>query len=176
MTNVDSLKSIDQIVHQFNTEKGSAMIILQQVQAEYGYVSSEMVERISKLTAIPASELFGIITFYSQFRLTPVGEKLIQVCHGTACHLAGAEQISEAVVNVTGAKEGTTSDDGKFTLEHVACLGCCSHGPVMTINGETYAKMTPDKVKKLLKPKGNCHCNNARQDDASMREGCGVNE
>lgn len=167
---------IDAIVHQFNAEKGAAMLILQQVQAQYGYVSPEMINRISQLTEIPASELFGVVTFYSQFRLNPVGENFIQVCHGTACHLAGAEKISEAVENVTGAKAGTTSDNGKFTLEHVACLGCCSHGPVMTINDETYAKMTPEQVKKLLKSKGNgCQCSGNKQNDASNGEGCGGN-
>ncbi|SHE66219.1 MULTISPECIES: NADH-quinone oxidoreductase subunit NuoE [Eubacteriales] len=160
MSNPDSLKlsaenfdAIDQIVNKYNSDKGAAIMILQQVQATYGYIGQSMLERISQLTGTPTSELFSIVTFYSQFRLEPLGENFIQVCHGTACHLAGAERISEAVQHVTKAKPGHTSPDGKFTLEHVACLGCCSHGPIMTLNNETFARMTPDKVKKMLHQK-----------------------
>lgn len=166
------LQQVDEIIEKNNYDQGAAMIMLQQVQASYGYISPEMIERITELTDIPASDIYGVVTFYSQFRLTPVGEKLIQVCHGTACHLAGAEQLSDAVITATGAQAGETSDDGKFTLEHVACLGCCSHGPVMTINDEVYAKMTPEKVKRLIKQQkkekpanGGCQC-------ASTGKGC----
>ncbi|WP_051688130.1 NADH-quinone oxidoreductase subunit NuoE [Desulfofalx alkaliphila] len=165
--------ALDEIVQKYNHDKGAAIMILQQVQASFGYVSEDMLDYISKLTKVPASDLYGIATFYAQFRLEPVGDNFIQVCHGTACHLAGAEQLSEAIQNEIGIKSEGTSEDGKFTLEHVACLGCCSHGPVITFNGETYAKMTPEKVKKLVRQAGkSCQCGNA---EGSVKEGCEAN-
>lgn len=144
---------IDKIVHTSNLDQGAAIVILQQIQAAFGYVSPEMLDRISQLTGIPTSVLYSIVTFYAQFRLEPVGEYLIQVCHGTACHLAGAERVSQAVQMESGATEGHTSPDGKFTLEKVACLGCCTLGPVMTINEETFGRMTPELARKLIKAK-----------------------
>jgi NADH-quinone oxidoreductase subunit E len=168
---------VDEIVESFAQDKGTAIMILQQVQAKFGYVGSDMIERISEKTGIPSSDLFGITTFYAQFRLEPVGDNFIQVCHGTACHLAGAEQISEAVQNSAGLTSEGTSADGKFTLEHVACLGCCSHGPIMTLNGETHAKMNPEKVKKLMKQAGEkCKCGHHQQPADDVREECEVSE
>lgn len=163
---------IERIVQQFKQDKGAGIMILQQVQAAYGYVGKDMLEYISQLTKIPASDLYGIITFYSQFRLEPVGENFIQICHGTACHLAGAEKLSEAIQNEIGIGEGT-STDGKFTVEHVACLGCCSHGPIMTFNNETHARMTPEKVKRMVRQAGeHCHCGHTEQLEGSNQEGC----
>jgi NADH-quinone oxidoreductase subunit E len=153
------LEIIDGIIGQENTEMGSAIKILQKVQASFGYVSSAMLERISQLTGISTSELYSIITFYAQFRLEPIGENLIQVCHGTACHLAGAEKITEAIELESGSVNGKTSPDGKFTVEKVACLGCCSLAPVININGETYGRMTPEKARQLVREKRNgCSC------------------
>lgn len=152
---------IDKIVQENNLDKGSGITILQKTQAALGYVSPPMIKHISKLTGIPASTLYSIATFYAQFRLEPIGEHLIQVCHGTACHLAGAEKITEAVALETGAAQGHTSPDGKFTVEKVACLGCCSLGPVMNINNETHIRLTPDGARKLAKnKKKNCKCQN----------------
>ncbi len=142
--------AFDQNVQEKNVEMGSAIMILQQIQNKYGYVSPPMLERISLLTGIPSSVLYSIVTFYAQFRLEPIGENLIQVCHGTACHLAGAEKIGEAVQLETGAKAGHTSPDGKFTTEKVACLGCCSLGPVITINHETYGRLNPELARRLI--------------------------
>lgn len=153
------MEIIDGIISRQNTEMGSAIKILQNVQASLGYVSPPMLERISQLTGIATSELYSIITFYAQFRLDPVGENLIQVCHGTACHLAGAEKISEAIEMETGSRNGKTSPDDKFTVEKVACLGCCSLAPVININGETFGRMTPEKARQLIKQKRNgCSC------------------
>lgn len=150
-SNLDPYADFDKTVQEKNLDMGAAIRILQQIQATYGYVSPPMLERISLLTGIPTSVLYSIVTFYAQFRLEPIGENLIQVCHGTACHLAGAEKISEAVQIETGAKAGHTSPDGKFTIEKVACLGCCSLGPVITINSETYGRMNPEMARQMLK-------------------------
>ncbi|EEG77340.1 NADH-quinone oxidoreductase subunit NuoE [Dethiobacter alkaliphilus] len=163
------LLAIDAIVQRHNADPGSAIPILQDIQNTFGYVAPEVLQRVSELSGILESELYSIVTFYSQFRMEPIGENLIQVCHGTACHLAGAERVSEAIMHETGAKDGGTSPDGKFTLEKVACLGCCSLAPVITVNEETYGRVAPNEVGKVLKEingqtedkkagcKGGCH-------------------
>ncbi|MBZ4687896.1 MAG: hypothetical protein PWQ96_1098 [Clostridia bacterium] len=148
---VQMQEKIDNIVHRHWTKRGAAIPILQNIQNEFGYVPKESLPRVTELTGIPASDLFSIITFYSQFRLQPIGENLIQVCHGTACHLAGAEEITDALLRAANIKEGNTSPDGKFTVEKVACLGCCSLAPVININGETFGRLTPEKATKLVK-------------------------
>lgn len=150
-TSQDELKEVEKIVEKYRNFSGAAIPILQEVQNRLGYVSPEFIQKVSELAAIPASELYGIVTFYSQFRLEPLGEHYIQICHGTACHLAGAEQITKALEVETGTKCGCTSEDGKFTLEKVACMGCCSLGPVISINGEIKGRLTPDKAKKLIR-------------------------
>lgn len=169
---INSFAVLDEIVHEKNLDMGSAIMILQKIQAAYGYVSPPMLERVSQLTGFPTSNLYSIITFYAQFRQEPIGENLIQVCHGTACHLAGAEKISEAIQLESGAKSGHTSSDGKFTVEKVACLGCCSLGPVITINEETYARMSPEDARVLIKQrKKECLCGNlAAKEAASLEE------
>ncbi|MBS3902738.1 MAG: NADH-quinone oxidoreductase subunit NuoE [Dethiobacter sp.] len=141
---------IDAIIQRHNVDPGAAIPILQDIQNAFGYVAPEVLERVSELTGIWASELYSIVTFYSQFRMEPIGENLIQVCHGTACHLAGAEKITEALQHETGARGGGTSPDGKFTLEKVACLGCCSLAPVITVNEETFGRLTPAAVGKVI--------------------------
>ncbi|WP_366921563.1 NADH-quinone oxidoreductase subunit NuoE [Metallumcola ferriviriculae] len=157
---------IDKIVQENNLNKGAGITILQQVQASLGYVSPPMIRRISKLTGITASALYSIATFYAQFRLEPIGKHLVQVCHGTACHLAGAEKITETITMETGAAEGHTSPDGKFTVEKVACLGCCSLGPVMTINETTHIRLTPEAARKLAKSKKKgCKCEKSSHAD-----------
>jgi NADH-quinone oxidoreductase subunit E len=92
-----------------------------------------------------------VATFYTQFRLKPAGKHLIRVCHGTACHVGGAGAISEALEEALQVKDGQTTSDGKFTLESVACLGCCSLAPVMMIDGETYGRLTKESAAKALK-------------------------
>lgn len=141
---------IDEIVHQCN-ERGASIPILQEVQARFGYIDPSMLQRISDLTGTPASDLYSIVTFYSQFRLQKPGEYMIRVCCGTACHIGGAELIAQAVESETGAKEGETSPDGMFSLERVACLGCCSLAPVMMINGDVYGRLTPDMTRKIIR-------------------------
>jgi len=145
------LFAIMEVVQRHQAEQGPAIPILQDIQSAFGYVSPQMLERASEFSGIPVSELYSIVTFYAQFRMEPIGENLIQVCHGTACHLAGAEKITASLQFETKASAGGTSPDGKFSLEKVACLGCCSLAPVITINEETYGRLTPDKIKKIVK-------------------------
>ena len=144
------LAAIDAITEKHSIEPGSAIPILQEIQGIYGYVDPLAVERAAKNMKVSASLLFGILTFYAQFRTVPLGENTILVCHGTACHLAGAERIADILADETGAREGETSEDGKFTIERVACLGCCSLAPCVMVNENTHGKLTPEAVSKMI--------------------------
>jgi len=145
-----SFAVIDAIAHKHNVQPGAVIPALQEIQDAYGYVPPAAIERIAENIGVPSSEIYGIVTFYSQFRLEPVGENLIKVCHGTACHLSGAERIAQAIAQATGAEEGETSRDGKFTVERVACLGCCSLAPCTMINNEVHGRLTPESVSKVM--------------------------
>jgi len=96
-------------------------------------------------------QIYGVVTFYSQFYLSPRGKNIMRVCHGTACHIGGAERISEAVSEELGVDEGATTEDGEFTVERVACLGCCSLAPCVMVNDETHARLSPRKIKRMVK-------------------------
>ena len=133
---------------------GSLITILQQAQDIYGYLSQEGILYISERTGIRPAQIYGVATFYAQFRLKPVGKYLIMMCKGTACHVNGADRVEEAVVEHLGIQDGETTEDGIFTLNNVACLGCCSLAPVMMIKStegeETYGNLTKDSVVKIL--------------------------
>ena len=148
-SNVD-LSLIEDVVDKYKDIQGSLITILQGVQEVYNYVPIEAVEYISDQTGIKPSKIYGILTFYTQFRMAPVGKNLIMLCQGTACHVNGSEAIEEAIIEELGIKEGETTEDGIFTLINVACLGCCSLSPVMMINDETYGKLTTQSTKKIL--------------------------
>ena len=130
---------------------GSLISVMQEAQELYGYLSMELIQFIAKEMNIKPANVLGVATFYTQFRLTPVGENLITLCQGTACHVNGSVAIEEAITDELGIKDGETTEDGLFTLSNVACLGCCSLSPVMIISGETYGKLTPDLTKKILR-------------------------
>ena len=145
-----SFAVIDAIVHKHNIEPGAVIPVLQEIQDTFGYVPPVVIQRKDDNINVPASEIFGIVTFYAQFRLQPLGKNLIKVCHGTACHLGGAEMMAERLAQVTGAKEGETSQDNVFTVERVACLGCCSLAPCIMLNSEAYGRLTPEAVDKIV--------------------------
>jgi NADH-quinone oxidoreductase subunit E len=145
-----NLAVIDAIVYKHNVHPGAMIAILQEIQEVYGYVPRVAILRVSEDTNIPASDIYGIVTFYAQFRLEPQGRNLIKVCHGTACHLNSAERIADSLSKYVGAKEGETSADGRYTVEKVACLGCCSLAPTIMINNETYGRLTPDNVRRVI--------------------------
>ncbi len=145
-----SLEAIDAIIHKHNSLAGAVMPILHEIQDSYGYVPPGAIERIAENTGIPASELFGVATFYARFRLQPLGKNQINVCHGTACHLGGIERISQAIEQTVGAKEGETSRDRLFTVERVACFGCCSLAPCIMVNSKVHGRLTPESTRKLL--------------------------
>ena len=146
-----SPERIDKIVAKQNVHPGAMIAILQDIQAVYGYIPREAILRTAEKSGVPAADIFGIVTFYAQFRLKPQGEHVIKVCHGTACHLNGAEKIADSVCTCVGAKEGETSDDGQYSVEKVACLGCCSLAPTVMIDNETFGRLTPENVPALIK-------------------------
>ncbi len=123
---------------------------LQHIQEQKGYLPKESLEALSAELGIPLSSIYGVATFYTQFRFTPLGKYVVKVCHGTACHVNGANKISETVTEVLGINEGETTSDGLATIERVACLGCCSLSPVIMVNDRVYGKLTPDKVRDVL--------------------------
>jgi NADH-quinone oxidoreductase subunit E len=145
-----SFTAIDFIAHKHNVQLGAVIPALQEIQDTYGYIPPLAIERLAANIGVPTSEVYGIVTFYAQFRLEPLGDNVIKVCHGTACHLSGAEKIAEVIAMATGAKEGKTSQDGKFTVERVACIGCCSLAPCMMVNNEVHGRLTPEAVNKVV--------------------------
>jgi NADH-quinone oxidoreductase subunit E len=150
-TDTVELKRIDSLIEKYRGKKGSTIPLLQGAQDEYGYIPREVFEYLAKGCGIELSEMYGVATFYAQFRLQPVGKHIIKVCHGTACHVQNANKISEALVDALGVPDGGTTDDRLFTLESVACLGCCSLAPVMMIGEETYGKLTGPEAVKIVK-------------------------
>ena len=143
---------ISPILKQYPQCKRDALIpILQEVQQVHGYLSRESVTEIGKHLQLPSSKIYGVATFYNQFRFQPLGEYHIQVCRGTACHVKGSEKVLAAISRELKIVPGETTRDGLFSLEVVACIGACGLAPVISINGEFFAGVTPDKVRKILK-------------------------
>lgn len=139
------------IISKYEGKKGSLISILQDVQEHYNYLPIDALNYIAKETGIKPAKIHGVATFYTQFRLKPVGENLIMLCQGTACHVNGSKGIEEAINEELKIKDGETTEDNLFTLINVACLGCCSLSPVMMINDETYGKLTPEKTKSIIR-------------------------
>lgn len=141
---------LDIILKQYAGLSGSLISILQKAQDIYGYLPKDVMYHIAEKVGVSPAEVMGVATFYSQFRLTPIGKYLIMSCQGTACHVNGSKAVSEAIANYLSIESGQTTDDGIFTLENVACLGCCSLAPVIMINGEAHGNLTPESAIKLL--------------------------
>lgn len=143
---------IDRIIDSCGKDAKAAIPILQEIQREYRYIPAFALDYVAKKIGVPLAQLYGVVTFYTQFRLKQVGKHLIRVCHGTACHVAGAESVSEVIGEMLGVSaSGGTTDDGMFTLESVACLGCCSLAPVMMIDDVVYGKLTRQKIHRIIK-------------------------
>lgn len=145
------LTLIDPLIEKYKSKKGNLIPILQGTQDLFGYLPKEAFIKISELTGLKLSDMYGVATFYTQFRLNPVGKYIVKVCHGTACHVQNATAISEAIEDALGVKDGETTEDRLFTLESVACLGCCSLAPVMMIGDNTYGKLTGNQAVKIIK-------------------------
>jgi len=147
--NVD-LTLIDAMLTHYEGHKGAIIPVLQNIQTTYGYLPANAIVKASTVLKLSLSDIYGVATFYSQFRLTPVGKNIIKVCHGTACHVQNASAVSEAIEESLEIKDGQTTADGLFTLESVACLGCCSLAPVMMLNGEAFGKLSGKSAVKIV--------------------------
>ena len=145
---------LDSILEKHAGEPGGLIGILQETQELYGYLPEEAIREISEKTGIPVAKIYGVATFYAQFRFEPAGKNTLLLCMGTACHVNGASEIVEAVSAHLGIADGETTEDGLFTLNIVACLGCCSLAPVMMVRSndgeEVYGSLTRESAVKIL--------------------------
>lgn len=139
------------VLNEYGASSSNLITILQKAQGIYGYLPKDVMYFIAEKLELTPADVVGVATFYSQFRLTPIGKYLIMACQGTACHVNGSERITAAISEYLGIENGETTADGLFTLENVACLGCCSLAPVIMINGEAYGNLTPDSAVAALK-------------------------
>jgi len=145
------LSLMDSIIEKYKNARGNMIPLLQHTQELYGYIPRAAFLKLEKETNLCLSDMYGVASFYAQFRLKPAGKHIIKVCHGTACHVQNATAITEALEEELKVKDGETTKDTLFTLESVACLGCCSLAPVMMIGDNTYAKLTGKQAKDVIR-------------------------
>jgi len=141
---------LDDILSQYHGEEGELIPILQKVQGEFGYVPEPAIKGIAEFLNLPEVTVFGVVTFYAQFKLVPIGRNVIRVCRGTACHVRGGARILREMEEKLGIKSGETTPDLEYTLETVACIGACALSPAVVVNDKVHAKMTAEKVKEIL--------------------------
>ena len=142
----NGVKTINAICDRYASEKTPLMMILSDIQNEYGYIPLDVQQIVSQRTGISVAEIYGVVTFYSFFSLETKGKYVIGCCLGTACYVKGAQQIIDKFSEIIGIAPGQTSSDGLFTLDALRCIGACGIAPAVTINGKVYPKMTVDKV------------------------------
>jgi len=138
------------IFSHYHGDKQELIPILQETQANFRYLPAEAMREISRFLRIPESTVYGVSTFYAQFKLTPLGKKIIKICRGTACHVRGGAKILEEAEKLLGIKAGETTKDLEYTLETIACFGSCALAPVMVIGDDVYGRMTASKVKSVI--------------------------
>ena len=150
VTAIDQGK-LEQILTKYEGQEGVLISVLQEVQGEFGYVPKEVIKDIADALKLFPSQVYGVVTFYAQFYMTPRGRNTIKVCEGTACHVQGATSLLSELKTKLGVAEGGTTDDFKFNLESVRCLGTCFLAPVVMINQDYYGKLQPRDVEDILK-------------------------
>jgi NADH-quinone oxidoreductase subunit E len=141
---------LDKVLASYTGTKSELIPILQQVQEVLGYLPEEAMSRIARATGVPECTVFGVATFYAQFKFVPLGRKVIKVCRGTGCYVKGSPRILDELEKLLGIKDGETTHDMEYSLETVACFGSCALAPVMVVNDRVYGRVTPDKVKEIL--------------------------
>jgi NADH-quinone oxidoreductase subunit E len=142
---------LDDLIKKYSGKKGIMIPVLQETQSIYGYIPRAAFEKLSDELHLNLSDMYGVATFYAQFRLNPVGRNIIKVCHGTACHVQNAGVVTGALEEALKITDGETTKDRLFTLESVACLGCCSLAPVMMVGDETHGKLTGKEAVRIIK-------------------------
>ena len=145
-----AVKLITEIVERYKDEPTPTMMILEDIQKEYGYIPLEVQELVSKLTGTPVSEIYGVVTFYSFFSMVPKGKYVIGVCLGTACYVKGAQLVLDKFSEILGIKPGETTADGLFTIDVLRCIGACAIAPAVSINGKIYPQCKVDNVKNII--------------------------
>jgi len=141
---------LDEILSHHTGKKEELIPILQEAQEQFGYLPSEVMLKVAKFLRLPESAIFGVSTFYAQFKFLPTGRKKVRLCRGTACHVRGAPRILDEVEKQLGIKPGETTDDLEYSLETIACFGSCALAPVMVVDDDVYGRMTPKKVAQIL--------------------------
>jgi NADH-quinone oxidoreductase subunit E len=144
------IKEVNELVAGFKGEEGDLIPLLQRAQGHLGYISEEIIKHISRFLRISENQIFGVASFYSQFRFIPPGKNSIRVCSGTACHVRGGQILSDAVERLLGISPGQTTADRQFDFQRVACLGCCALAPVVRINKDVYSRMTVIRLKEIV--------------------------
>jgi len=145
-----AVKQITEICNRYADEKTPLMMILSDIQKEYGYIPLEVQELVSEKTGIPVAEIYGVVTFYSFFSLKPKGKYVIGCCLGTACYVKGAQTVIDKFSEILGIKPGETTEDGMFTIDALRCIGACGIAPAVSINGKVYPKVSVDAVKGIV--------------------------
>ena len=146
----DVKEQLDELLLQYSGKKGDLIPILQEVQEKFGYLPREAMQKIAKFLSLPESTVYGVSTFYAQFKFVPTGKRIIKVCRGTACHVRGAGRILGEIERKLGIKPGETTEDLEYTLETIACFGSCALAPVIVIDKDVYGRMTTTKVGQIL--------------------------
>jgi NADH:ubiquinone oxidoreductase subunit E len=144
---------VNKVLGSFSGDKSELIPILQQVQQKLGYLPQEVMKTIAGFVRVPESTVFGVATFYAQFKFVPVGRNIVKVCRGTGCYVKGAPRILEELEKVLDIKDGGTTKDMEYSLETVACFGSCALAPVVVVNDRVYGRMTPEKARELIKDK-----------------------
>ena len=150
MAEIEFKEKLDEILSRYSGSKEELIPLLQEVQAEFRYLPSEVMLKIARFLRVPESTVYGVTTFYSQFKMVPSGRNIIRVCRGTACHVRGGARILYEAERRLGIKPGETTEDMEYTLETVACIGACALAPTMMIEKETYGQMTTKKVAEVF--------------------------
>lgn len=145
-------EALEKILADYSGNDMELIPILQAVQRQFGYLAEDAMRDVARFLRLPESSVYGVATFYEQFRFSPVGRQTITVCRGTACHVRGAQELIASVEKRLGIKEGETTEDGEYTLETAACIGCCALAPCAMINNVVEANLTPKKITSYLHP------------------------
>ena len=146
-------KGLLEVLSSYQGVRSELIPILQDIQSNFGYLPEEVIEDVSKFTRVPVSEIYGVASFYSQFRFTPKGNNHIMVCTGTACHVKGADKIVEGIERHLDIEEGGVTSDREYSLESVGCLGCCALAPCATVNDDIKSNITIKDIKKIFRQK-----------------------
>ena len=150
LTKADVQDKLKEVLSHYQGEKHELIPVLQETQEKFRYLPAAAMREISRFLGVPEATVYGVSTFYAQFKLTPLGKKVIRVCRGTACHVRGSGKVLAEIEKQLGIKAGETTEDMEYTLETVACIGACALAPTMTFDDETFGKMTTKKVAEVL--------------------------